>query len=210
MYPSQSPPAPRSASSDTATSDPAFVETVEYRRFVEFCDACREFRYIGLCYGAPGIGKTLSALRYSRAEMILKAHREPAESRDQLPIDTVLYTTEVVNTPASVAQQLNPGLALLYFQSFPGFNFIVTAFKSRNFVLKPRTKFVLKFVRDISTKMTLSSFRASVSVRDLSTNRSTNSGIYVLQTSPPEHIPGFKCRATRAPVVGARASRQQR
>jgi hypothetical protein len=44
--------------------------------------------------------------------------------------------------------------------------------------------------------MTLSSFRAPVSVRDLSTNRSTNSGIYVLQTSPPEHIPGFKCRAT--------------
>jgi hypothetical protein len=57
---------------------------------------------IGLCYGAPGIGKTLSALRYSRAEMILKAHREPAESRDQLPIDTVLYTTEIVNTPARV------------------------------------------------------------------------------------------------------------
>ena len=78
------------------------METVEYHRFVEFCDACREFRYIGLCYGAPGIGRTLSALRCSRVEMILKAHRKPAESRDQLPIDTVLYTTEVVNTPARV------------------------------------------------------------------------------------------------------------
>jgi DNA transposition AAA+ family ATPase len=106
MYPYQSPPAPRSASSDTATSDQAFVETVEYHRFVEFCDACREFRYIGLCYGAPGIGKTLSALRYSRAEMILKSLREPAESRDQLPIDTVLYTTEVVNTPARVQSDI--------------------------------------------------------------------------------------------------------
>jgi hypothetical protein len=106
MHSSQFPPFPQSASSATATSDPAFVETVEYHRFVEFCDACREFRYIGLCYGAPGIGKTLSALRYSRAEMILKVHREPAESRDQLPIDTVLYTTEVVNTPARVQSDI--------------------------------------------------------------------------------------------------------
>jgi hypothetical protein len=38
--------------------------------------------------------------------MILKAHREPAESRDHLPIDTVLYTTEVVNTPARVEFQI--------------------------------------------------------------------------------------------------------
>ncbi len=33
MYPSQSPPAPLSASNATVTSDPAFVETVEYRRY---------------------------------------------------------------------------------------------------------------------------------------------------------------------------------
>jgi hypothetical protein len=38
--------------------------------------------------------------------MIIKAHREPAESRDQLPIDTVLYTTEVVNTPARVQLEI--------------------------------------------------------------------------------------------------------
>jgi Carboxypeptidase regulatory-like domain len=39
--------------------------------------------------------------------------------------------------------------------------------KCRIFARKARTKFLLKFVRDISAKMTLSFFRASVSVRDL-------------------------------------------
>jgi ATP/maltotriose-dependent transcriptional regulator MalT len=42
---------------------------------------------------------------------------------------------------------------------------------------KSRTKILLKFIRDISTKMRVFFFPASVSVRDLSTNSSVNSGI---------------------------------
>jgi hypothetical protein len=41
-----------------------------------------------------------TAIRYSRAEMIIQFDRWTSESRDQLPINTLLYTTSVINTPS--------------------------------------------------------------------------------------------------------------
>jgi DNA transposition AAA+ family ATPase len=50
----------------SALRDLAFTATKPYRRFVEFCDACRKYRYIGVCHGVPGAGKTRSALEYAQ------------------------------------------------------------------------------------------------------------------------------------------------
>lgn len=42
-----------------------FIETKEYKKFAEFCDACAEFKYIGICHELPGVGKTISARQYA-------------------------------------------------------------------------------------------------------------------------------------------------
>ncbi len=93
-------------------SEPGFIVTKEYRRFAEFCDACRRERHIGLCYGPPGVGKTLSARRYARWEVLgpvierhafyadIPSHPDLAECR------TVLFTPSVTTTPKRVDDEL--------------------------------------------------------------------------------------------------------
>ena len=72
--------------------------TKEYRRFAEFCDACRRYRYIGLCYGPPGVGKTLSARYYSRwdeLELHIDHTIDKTISEELLDRRTILYTPTV-------------------------------------------------------------------------------------------------------------------
>ena len=90
---------------DTAETT-KFLITKEYRKFEEFCNACFREKYIGICYGVPGVGKTMSAMHYAKQnhfdtfdltsssnEECLKAAKEIAHCR------TVFYTAPVTNSP---------------------------------------------------------------------------------------------------------------
>jgi DNA transposition AAA+ family ATPase len=94
----------------TSPAQAAFIETREYRRFVEFCDSCCRYRYIGLCYGAPGVGKTLSARHYADWDRV--AFADPYADRgvfrtDEVPGNgCVLYTATVVNSPRQIEDDI--------------------------------------------------------------------------------------------------------
>jgi DNA transposition AAA+ family ATPase len=91
----------------------AIVETREHRRFTEFCDACRRYGYIGLCYGPPGVGKTLSARSYSRWDKVRQSDRWTSGPPEHPLLDTVFYTPAVVNAPGNIAADIRQARSTL-------------------------------------------------------------------------------------------------
>lgn len=80
-----------------ASSD--FVVTKEHRRFAEFCDACRRYRYMGLCYGSPGVGKTLSARHYANWDKVAAYRLYTCATAEEFA--EVVGSTTVFYTPPS-------------------------------------------------------------------------------------------------------------
>lgn len=91
-----------------------FIATKEHRRFTEFADAVRKHRYIGLCFGPAGVGKTLSARRYAKwdiAEELLMSWGERAQKDAQAyaALDqsrTVFFTPVVGGTLRGTQDEL--------------------------------------------------------------------------------------------------------
>jgi DNA transposition AAA+ family ATPase len=91
-----------------------FIATKEHRRFVEFANAVRKHRYIGLCYGAAGVGKTLSARRHAPwdiAEPFLGdwTRDDPADPEIRATLErsrTVFYTPPVLGSVRNMRDDL--------------------------------------------------------------------------------------------------------
>jgi DNA transposition AAA+ family ATPase len=103
-------PEPELTGPELPPDDADFIVTKEHRRFAEFAGAVRRDRYIGLCYGPPGVGKTASARRYAcwrELEPLLRAPgRHFTEGRDRADWHTLLYTPTVSATPRMIDKEL--------------------------------------------------------------------------------------------------------
>src|SRR2546427_13250184 len=95
-----------------------FVVTKEHRRFAEFCDACKRYRYIGLCYGSPGVGKTLSARHYANWERVQGYWKLQCQTKPllkEISKGTVaFYTSPVVASPGHLDRDIGKSSTLLH------------------------------------------------------------------------------------------------
>jgi len=91
-------------------SGESFLVTKQHRRFTEFCDACRRYRYIGLCYGEAGVGKTVSCRKYAdwdRIGTLLAQHvRDWSAVPEILACRTLLYTAPVTASPERIEREI--------------------------------------------------------------------------------------------------------
>jgi DNA transposition AAA+ family ATPase len=95
-----------------------FIATKEHRRFVEFANTVKKHRYIGLCYGPAGVGKTLSARRYAHWDTVEPFFREwphndkyiPEASVNLAQTRTLFYTPSVSETLRDMRKSLGDQL----------------------------------------------------------------------------------------------------
>lgn len=91
-----------------------FIATKEHRRFTEFAEAVRKHRYVGLCYGAAGVGKTLSARRYAHWDVagpLIEAWNGRREPKGKKINEALAGSRTVFHTPAVLGTLRDLGVA---------------------------------------------------------------------------------------------------
>lgn len=115
-------PAPGEGSASTPlTIEPPpsqpFLQTREHARFVEFAEACSHYRYIGVCHGRPGVGKTRSASQFAAAPDLsgygVCSALSPKLADEVAACKAVFYTAYVSNTPRTLDSGLGTPLIKL-------------------------------------------------------------------------------------------------
>jgi DNA transposition AAA+ family ATPase len=95
-------------------NDIEFLVTKQYQLFAEFCDDCRHYHYIGLCYGAAGVGKTWSARHYAHWDVVepipitgTLATTLPPPPPEIMTCRTVVYTPSQTVSPRGIEDNID-------------------------------------------------------------------------------------------------------
>jgi len=93
------------------SNSPFFLESVSHFNLVELATVCRDDKKIGLGFGKPGIGKTLSAKKFCRwptVEANLTARNGvPVEPETMILCDSVYYLPSVTVSAPRLRDELN-------------------------------------------------------------------------------------------------------
>ena len=83
-----------------------FIETSQYQRFAEVCESCQRHHFIGVCYGAAGVGKTRSAERLTGWEQVKKQLSGEVGGGVKGEGKIAFYTPEATMSPKKLEQDL--------------------------------------------------------------------------------------------------------
>lgn len=194
-----------------------FIPTKEHLRFAEFCDACLRYRYIGLCYGPPGIGKTWSARYYSQWDLIEAQFHEHFYSFPRLPnveviiansfrseatarppelrlCRSVFYTPTVASTPRRIEEEVRAlRMALSYLVDDAEWVYAGKQRSDRVWAGQVRDRTALLIVDEVDRLKTA----ALEQIRDIY-DRSATIGVVLIG------MPGLEKRLSRYPQLSSR------